>query len=244
MSILAAILLLSASGHAERSMETDASIGRIVAQCAKGAFDDLATKDTMRRLREAIGSSGGQRAWPVPTLRIDGEPRAGLQAWGQAAWRVGGYVADVRTAGSVDIACRLRLGRRTVVTSTAVSDGRVVKVIDAWWTETVQVTKRITRRVPIHVTITIRASETAEGTLLVGEARGYADTSDFHCRGVRFRIAEPQATASLNAGLRDALRTIERGGRQFYAGGADIAGALDKVKLGIKIGGVVGRLRR
>lgn len=216
-------------------METDDTIAGIVAQCLGGLASD-GWQGLDKRSRISLDS--------FPQLTIDGQSREGLRAWGEAAWRVGGYVADVRTAGSVDIACRLRLGRRTVVTSTAVSDGRVEKVIDAWWTETVHVTKRITRRIPIHVQITIRASEIEAGTVLVGEARGYADTSDFHCRGVRFRIAEPQATASLNAGLRDALRTIERGGRQFYAGGAEIADVLDRIHLGIEIGGIIGRRRR
>jgi len=249
MNLVAAILILGASGSAERSMTTDASIGRIVASIAWGAVSDV-VQIAKRRVGNDDRGMGGI---PSPTgvhLQIDGTERTGWRAWAEAAWRVGGYVADARSDGSVGLSYRLRIRRYSIATSTAVSDGRVEKVIDAWWTDVVVILvprflrwligEQIVRRIPVHVSISIRADETSsESTRIVGTATGTADTSDFHCRGVRLRIAEPQATASLNAGLRNALAAIERGGRQFYAGGSEIADVLDKVKLGIKIGGIL-----
>jgi len=250
VSVLAAILILGATGHAERSMKSDASIAGIVAQCVHGAWNDGKLRGRIR----AAGMVGSAFEFPDVQLTIDGHPRTGLRSWAEAAWQVGGYVADCRDDGSVGLAYRLWIRGYNITTTTAVSDGRVEKVIDAWWTEVVVIPvpkglrwllgPQIIRRVPVHVKFSIVANEASGYTRLAGTATGTADTSDFHCRGVRFRIAEPQSTASLNSGLRNALAEIERRGRLAYAGGAEIAGLLDKVKLGIKIGGVVGRLRR
>jgi len=248
VNILAAILILGATGHAERSMESADSIAGIVAQCVHGAWDDGKLRGRIR----AAGMVGSAFEVPDVQLTIDGQSRTDLRSWGEAAWRVGGYVADSRDDGSVGLAYRLRVHRFDIATTTSVSDGSVVKRIDAWWTEVVVIPvpcflrwllgEQIVRRIPVHVSISIRADETSsESTRIVGTATGTADTSDFHCRGVRLRIAEPQATASLNAGLRDALATIERRGRLAYAGGAEIADVLDGINLGIKI---AGRIRR
>jgi len=230
MNILAAILILGATGHAERSMETDASIGRIVGQCIGGLVKDGWGMD--RRSRISLDS--------FPQLTIDGQPREGLRSWGEACWTVGGLATDRRSAGSVGYSYRLHLRGYNIRRETAISDGHVLLTTDAWWTEVVPIGRRI-RKVPIHVTITISASErSGQETLLVGTARGTADTRDFRCGLVR-RIAERQATASLNAGLRNALAEIERRGRLAYAGGAEIADVLDGIHLGIKI---AGRMRR
>jgi hypothetical protein len=114
----------------------------------------------------------------------------------------------------------------------------VVKRIDAWWTESVPV-GRSTRRIPIHVRITIDATEGNRATLLVGTATGTADTRDFRCGFVR-RIAERQAERALADGLAKCLRDIERGGRGYYAGGAEMTDVLDGIKIGIRL---IGRRR-
>jgi len=236
MSILAAILILGASGHAERSMESADSIAGIVAQCVHGAWDDGKLRGRIR----AAGMVGSAFEVPDVQLTIDGQPRTGWRAWGEAAWRVGGYVSDFRADGSVGLAYRLRIRRYDIATTTAVSDGRVEKVIDAWWVETVPVTKRITRKVPVHVTIIVAVRESDTGTRIVGTSLATADLSKFRCSLVR-RIAERQAAGQLDAGLRDALAAIERRGRLAYASGSDIADVLDGINLGIKI---AGRIRR
>ena len=251
-SIITAILILSATGHAERSMETGASIGRIVAQCLGGLANDGIGGNDGRRLSPGVRNAAADVLDSL-RLTIDGQPRAGLRSWGEATLRVGAYVADCRDAGSVGYSYRLRIRGYDVRRSTAIEDGRVVLTTDAWWTEVVVIPipkglwwllgKQIIRRIPIHVCIRITATEEAGNTLLVGRATGSADTSEFRCRGVRLRIAAPQATASLNAGLRNALAAIEREGRLAYAGGAEIAGLLDKIHLGIEIGGIIRRRR-
>lgn len=237
MNILAAILLIGATGHAERSMETDASIGRIVASVAWGAVSDVALswEADFGAIANRVGGILASHTTPVVSLAIDGESRTGWRSWAAAGLRVGGYVADVRSDGSVGLAYSLQIRGYAISTTTAVSDGQVIKTVDAWWTETTPIIGRITRKVPIHVSITIRATEDAETTRLIGIATGTADTSDFRCQRIRRNRAEPDANAALRVQLPAVLRTIEREGRLFYAGGADIADVLDRIKLGIKL---------
>lgn len=236
-----AILIIGASGHAERSMESADTIAGIVAQCGKGLFDDFRQTHQSRGSGQGIEGFLEAASKIQPKLTIDGQSRAGMRAWAEAAWQVGGYVADCRDAGSVEYAYRLRVRGYDVRRSTTIQDGRVVLTTDAWWIETVPVTRRISRRVPIHVTITISASErSGPATVLVGTAIGRADTREFQCGIVR-RIAERQAADTLNGSLRTALADIERGGRQFYAGGEEIADMLDRIKLGINIGQLLRR---
>jgi len=246
VSILAAILILGASGSAERSMTTDASIGRIVASVAWGAVNDAASQIRVRRTVED-DARGSRTAWArlqavgldKVALQIDGESRTGHRAWAKAVASVIGYIADCRKTGSVGYGYRLRVRGYDIRRTTVIQDGHVLLTTDAWWVEYVKV-GRSTRRIPIHVTIRITAVENAGNTVLVGAGWGVADTSAFRCGIVR-RIAEQQAAEQLDAGLANALATIERGGRQFYAGGAEIADVLDGINLGIKI---AGRIRR
>ena len=116
---------------------------------------------------------------------------------------------------------------------TEVRDGRVVKTINASWIERVPITKRLTREVPINVTIVIDATERDSSTLLAGTAYGNASLSAFDCRIVR-RIAEKRAAAELREGLAAALLGIERGGTGFYRAGA--SDALTIVRASIDIG--------
>jgi hypothetical protein len=92
---------------------------------------------------------------------------------------------------------------------------------------------RTTKRIPIYVTITIRATETDGATRIVGIGRGTADTSDFACGLVR-RIAEKRAADELRTGLADALLRIQEGGERYYAGGASYV--LSIVQSSIDIG--------
>lgn len=237
MNLAAAILILGASGSAERSMESADSIAGIVAQCVHGAWDDGKLRGRIR----AAGMVGSAFEVPDVQLTIDGQPREGLRAWGEAGCRVARYVINTEATGRVEYSYSLQVRAYTVRRHTEIRDGRVMLTTDAWWTEVVQVTRRISRRVPIHVTITISASErSGPATVLVGTAIGRADTREFRCGLVR-RIAERQASDTLRVQLPAVLRTIERGGRKFYAGGAEIADVLDGINLGIKI---AGRIRR
>jgi hypothetical protein len=105
-----------------------------------------------------------------------------------------------------------------VTTSTAVQDGYVCKTISTGWVEKVQI-GRLTRRIPIHVSVSIRADEAGNGaTRIVGTATGYADTSDFRCRLVR-AYAERTAASDLREGLEQALLRIQRGGTELYLAG-------------------------
>lgn len=243
MNLAAAILILGATGHAERSMESTDSIEGIVGQCLGGLLSDAG--------QAYLGATAGRNDFgsrisldSFPQLTIDGQPREGLRAWGEAGCRVARYVINTEATGRVEYSYSLQVRAYTVRRHTEIRDGRVMLTTDAWWTEVVQVTRRISRRVPIHVTITISASErSGPATVLVGTAIGRADTREFRCGLVR-RIAERQASDTLRVQLPAVLRTIERGGRKFYAGGTEIAGLLDRIHLGIEIGGIIRRLRR
>lgn len=245
MNLVATILIIGASGHAERSMETDETIAGIVVQCAWGAVSD-ALHNSQR------GIDLGGAAIKRPTLQIDGEPRTGWRAWTEGAVRVGVYAIDARDTGSVGYQYRFRVRGYNVRRVTTIQDGHVLLTTDVWWTETVVIPlppflqrllkkKAIIRKVPIHVCIPIRADEESDGaTRIVGTATGTADTRQFCLR----RVAERQASEQLNAELRNALAEIEQRGRIAYASGEGIADVLDGIHFGIKIGGVVGRLRR
>jgi len=237
MNILAAILILGASGHAERSMTTDASIGRIVASVAWGAVSDVALRTKADRID--LGQAAKRIEEARIRLAIDGTERTGWRAWAEAGYRVGTYVADCRDAGSVGYAYQLQVRRFVIHRKTRITNDHVVLTTTADWVEIVPV-GRSTKRIPIHVTIRITADERATGTLLVGTATGRADTGAFRCGLVR-SVAERTAAAELNTELGRALLAIEREGRQFYAGGHDIADVLDGIHLGI---GLAGRLRR
>lgn len=236
MNFAAVFLILGATGSASLSRETNDTIAGILAQCASGAFHDFRAKDGDRRL-SSTARSAAIDVYETMQLTIDGRPREGLPAWASAGWRVGGYVADCRSDGSVCLAYRLRVGRYTVATSTSIVDGRVGKTIDAWWVEYVEKPMLFKCRparywsVPVHASIRIAAAERDGKTLLVGTATGFADTSDFYL----FRCAaERQAAAELKASLPQVLATIDREGRAFYAGGREIAPALDRIGAGIR----------
>jgi len=251
MNLVAAILIFGATGHAERSMETDTSVARIVAQCGAGLFHDARLVGSAGGLREkANGFLAGLEAADF-RLTIDGQPRDDWRSWGAAGLRVAGYIADwpptadrsgdsstggVQRVPGVGIVYHLRLRGYDITTETAVSDNRVEKTIDAWWTERVHVIGGIYRNAYCFVQINIEATERDGTTFITLRAAGTVDTSEFKCPRIRRKHAEPQASEQLATGLPEALRRIETSGRQFYAGGSDIADALDAVRIGLDIG--------
>jgi hypothetical protein len=271
-SLYAAILILSDSGSAARTLETTDSIAGIVLQVAIGGVTDAIGRFTAVGNSEAAARNSsadiGRRLRKMePTLRIDGTERTGILAWAGAAYRVAGYALDRRDPIRVDERPTANQGRRTGVFAddgagyaidrehggrvaysyrvsvrgydvrrhTEISDGRVTLTTSIGWVETVKV-GRLTRRIPIHVSIEIRASEgTTAGdavTSLVGTATGTADTSDFHCRLVR-RIADKRAAAELESGLGRVLLVLETTGRGWYAAGAsDVLDAVRTIRIG------------
>jgi hypothetical protein len=227
MNILAAILLIGATGHAERSMVVeDQEIAGVFARVIGGAIGDVYGRTSEGRnwkFSEAIAKLEKAK----PALQIDGQPRTGWKSWVEAGWRVGAYAADFRADGSVGYSYRLRIRGYDVRRATQIQDGRVVLTTDAWWTEVVPV-GRGTRRIPIHVQIIIKAIDTGDRTTIRGFAVGTADTSDFRCGLIR-RIAERKAADALRIQLPAALRTIEREGTELYLGSADLGPVLDGI---------------
>jgi len=217
-----------ATGSAQRTMAANDSISGIVLQVALGAKDVIASTDRT--------SVAGSRVHVVgsPQLTIDGEPAEGWRAWAKAGFRVGGYVLDWRTDGSVEYDYRLRVRGYNVWRRTKIEDGHVLLTTATGWVETVQVTGRITRRIPINVRIVIIANESVSGTVLVGTATGFADTSAFHCPIVR-RIAEQRAAAELSSGLAAVLWRIEQGGTELYLAG-DAGRLTDVIRMSVRIG--------
>jgi hypothetical protein len=227
MNIVAAILVLSASGHAERSVTVEGQqIAGIVARVVGGAFGDGFASG--RKRERGIAGLVSRELLESISLSIDGEQRTGWKSWAEAVARVGAYAADMRDSGSVVYEYRLRIRGYVVRRSTQIQDGRVVLTTDAWWTEVVPVGRQ-TRRIPIHVRIVILARESGTGlTTITGSATGTADTSDFRCGLVR-RFAEQQAAATLNRELDRCLLGIQREGTRFYLGSADLGPVLDGI---------------
>lgn len=235
-----------ATGSAQRSMVVEQEISGIVARVIGGSIGDV--------LASTSDSVGEKRGWDLPrrakeaisdvALTIDGQPRTGWRAWAAAGYRVGSYVADCRDSGSVGYSYRLRVRGYVVRRETIIEDGSVLLTTDAWWVERVPV-GRSTRRLPIHVSIVIRATENSGSvygtkTLLVGTAIGTAATNGFRCSIVR-RIAERQAAETLDRELAAALRTLQQRGTDWYHGANGYTDILDGIGDAMR---TVGRLRR
>lgn len=255
------IVLFAADANAvevtrSRSLTTDETIAGIIVQVAWGAVEDAMPK--LLQSADTDGREAGGALLDVPTLRIDSRPRTGFWAWLAALHRVAGYAlrSDVCQTcppegelDSVAYGYWLTVRGYRVRRDTEIRDGRVVLTTSTAWTEIVRIPlpkflqwllgkKEIIREVPIHVALTITADETVGRTRLVGVAVATADTSDFHCRGVRFRIAEPKAEAALRSGLDSALLAVQQQGTDwFHAGQFDpaIGEAIARIRAGLKI---------
>jgi hypothetical protein len=115
---------------------------------------------------------------------------------------------------------------------TEISDGCVTLTTSTGWVETVKI-GRLTREIPINVTVVIEATEGVGRTRLHGYARGHADLAEFRCRLIR-RFADKQAAAELDSGLATALLRIQTGGTELYEHGA--SDVLTIVRESIRIG--------
>jgi hypothetical protein len=259
MNIVAAILVLSASGHAERAVTVeDQQIAGIVARVIGGAVSDGLAQRTHGEDWSIARIYAAMEAADI-RLTIDNQPRTGWKSWVEAVGRVARYAANgtskvdgsghsgtravERIPGSVGYSYRLRIRGYDVRRATQIQDGRVVLTTDAWWTEVVPV-GRGTRRIPIHVTITITATERNQSTMLVGLATGTAGLADFRC-GIIRRIAERQAAETLNRELSAALAGAERKATDLYLGSADLGPVLDGIGEAMRtVGPRIGRPRR
>jgi hypothetical protein len=245
MNIVAAIVLIGATGHAERAITVeDQQIAGIVARVIGRVVSDVRHQHEQRERGRDHAELFRTVSKIGPKLTIDGKPRTGWRSWAEAAVRIGAYAADCRDDGSVCYSYRLHVRGYLVRRATQIQDGRVILTTDAWWVETVPVLGRITRRVPIHVCITIRADEDSNGTTqIVGTVTGTANTSDFRCGLVR-RIAERQASETLRIQLPAVLRTIQQRGTDYYLGSADLGPVLDGIGEAMRgVGPRLGRLR-
>jgi hypothetical protein len=242
VNILAAILLIGASGHAERSVTVeDQQIAGVVARVIGGALGDGFAFG--RKRERGISGLVPRELLESVTLSIDGEQRTGWRAWCEGVARVGAYAADCRTDGSVGYSYRLRVRGYDIRRYTGIANDHVVLTTDAWWVETVPV-GRSTRRIQIHVTIRITAVEAGGVTRLVGTAVGTANLDAFRCGLIR-KIAERQAAATLDRELDRCLMGIERTGTRLYLGSADIGPVLDGIGEAMRtVGPRIGSLRR
>ena len=236
MNLVLTLLLIGASGSAERTLESRDSIAGILGQVALGAMRDATTsistnpnadrRGTVDQIRRGLRDSD-------PRLWIDGRPRRGIFAWLAAVDRVCGYVLDRRSEGSVAYSYCLEIQQYNVLRRTRVVNDQVTLTTSTGWVERVPITGRITREVPINVVVEIRATEQAGSTTIEGTARGTAGTDAFRCRVVR-AIAEDRAGVELATGLERALEQAETGGRDWYASGA--SDVLDALRAAIRIG--------
>jgi len=232
----------AATGSAVRTREVDDRIIGIVSQVAWGAVKDvldagLGTMHTVRQTDDMERARTMLRVLSTISLWIDGQERAGIFAWAAAVNRVCGYVLDRNHAGSVEYGYSVHVRGYLVSRLTRIADDSVVLTTTTGWTEVVPITKRITRRIPIHVSIEIRATESGifglenrRITHIRGVAMGAADTREFRCGLIR-RIAEQRAADELDIGLAEALRTIDERGTGWYlaAGGDDLVTVLRSV---------------
>lgn len=202
-TILLAIMVLGSEGSASREIVVEPPIAQIVWQCVVGGVKDVWTKFERRgtRDRAAFGD------WTSPSLRIYGRPRSGIIAWAAAANRVAGYILDRRTDGSVCLRFAYRFRGFNIIREDYVADGVIRLTADAYGSVG-------PRGELYHVRLVLLATERREGeTAITGTATGWSHIGD-RCRLVR-RIAEPRITDA----MRDALATIDAGGRGLYANG-------------------------
>ncbi len=200
MNVLAAILILGASGTATRTVVVEDSLPAIVGRVVIGGMKDVLHSESDR---------SGLRMPDVslPSLRIDGEPRAGW-AWGAAAYRVVGYMRDRQSGGSVEYEYRLRVRGFDVRRKTTIADGHVVLTTDVYG--------RIGPRGELyHVRLAIDAREYGLATHICGTATGYSHIGD-RCR----LVARAAHNRISDAMARELLATIERGGRAWYSAGS------------------------
>jgi len=201
-----ALLLLSLGTDAtvSRSVESPQTIGATVLRLAVGAV--------AREIGGGIGDvvamaqSRGNvqfRLRELPTPAIDGRAAAGWRGWLRAAGRIAGYLADVRSLGSVRWAGGLRHRGIHVAWSVIVQDDRLTIAGDL-------------RGIPDLdlVRLVIVASEHGRSTTIRGTATGWTRYGD-RCRLVR-RIARRKITTGLDQEL---LAVIETAGRELYQGG-------------------------
>jgi hypothetical protein len=201
-------------------------------------WSDTGRPNAIRRLPGGFAFEG---------LEIDGLPRSGFLAWAEGVYRIAGFSLGFRSEGSVGYSYGLRIRDCDIRRETRIIDGELLLTTDVRWVERVKISDRITREIPIHVSIEIRATERASTgdagtakTYLVGTARGNADTSAFCFRPVR-RIADRAACRELDTGLQRALAAIETGGRDYYLAGAMSAESSEIVEMlrtAIRIGRV------
>jgi hypothetical protein len=231
--ICAAILMLGASVSVQREIETNDTIAGIVAQVLWGAVEDAFVRDAESKDCSGIRAAGSDLLSSL-RLRIDGQPRTGFWSWAGAAYRVAGYALDRQSGGCVTYSYRLRVRGYDVRRHTEISDGRVTLTTSTGWTEMVPVL-RSTKRILIYVSFVIAATERSGKTSLLGSATGWADCSEFDCRLVR-SVAERTAATELRYGLGRFWLAAETTGRDWYAGGSELAPILDGLRAGFEMG--------
>ena len=132
MNIIATLLILGASGSAERSAEYNQTILGIVGQCVVGGVRD-ALQGTGGRI-DLGGTTIGR-----PALHIDGRPVTGIAAWAAATNRIAGYALDRQTEGSIGLAYRISARGYDIDTTSVYRDGFVSKSFSTGWTEVVRI---------------------------------------------------------------------------------------------------------
>jgi len=241
MNVLAAILILGASGTATRTVVVEDSIAAIVGRVVIGGV-----KDAWDAIDRSRGSGTGIRIrdFEVPSLRIDGEPRTGW-AWGIAAIRVATYairgIEQAQAAGTATLridgephagwawgaaACRVAgycLDRRAnghveYCYRLRVRDldvRRSTRIGDGYVVLTTDIYGRIGPRGELyHVRIVLDAKEQNGRTIIVGTATGWTEIGR-RCRLVA-SIASRQVRSAMD---RELLGTIQRGGTDWYRAG-------------------------
>ena len=235
MFVLAVVTLLlsglenadAATSSAVRSAEYNQTILGIVGQLVVGGVEDVTTSGSSGSIRGK--AKAAVSVMGTASLTIDGEPAKGLAAWLHAVNRIAGYALDRQTAGSIDLAYGMTIRGYPIRTATKVTNDHVTKTFTTGWTEVVRIPvpkplqrwlgKEVIRRIPINVAFQITAAETAGSTVCRGVATGTARTDAFRFGCIR-RIAEQRAADELDAGLAEALRTIQTKGEGLYAAGA------------------------
>lgn len=202
MHILAAILLISASGSASATVESPVSIAATVFQIGKGAIGDVGFDGGIGKATSGI--LGGHDL----AVSIDGRHAKGIADYAYAIARIIGYITDFQHAGSVEISNYGRVSRLQARRLYRIEDGRVTVTIDAWGS--------IGPKGELyHVRCRISAVETASGTTVIyGTATGYSRLGS-RCSLVRRVVARRISEAMRN----QLLGAVEEAGRKAYARG-------------------------
>lgn len=213
INFVAAILILSATESASRSKDVaDETIAGIMLRVAAGGVQDI-----LHRPGEGLSFTNIVKRFSDVDLQleIDGFKQIGAMGWVRAVVRIVAYTADWQKSGAVHLIYTFHFDEYVVRRESVYSNDHVVFITDISWVETVPITRRITKTIPIAVRFTITASNVSAAVHIDGLAQGSVDLSGFRCPLIK-KVADRKAADKLSGSLSAALLKIDQQGTVWF----------------------------